>query len=210
MKKSLFLILGFATFMMSSCAKIYQTPDAIAIANKHKIIAIAPPKVSIAPNKKSTAEALKEQQKTESMNFQKEMHSWMLRRKMQNKITVEILDIETTNAKLKKSGYFDGTPLTPAEMSDLLGVDAVITSNYSLSKPMSEGGAIVLALLVGFWGNTNEATVALDIHDKETKKMIWNFNHKVGGSILSSPAQLVDNLMRNASKKMPYVKEKAY
>lgn len=207
MKKSLILILGFTAFLMSSCAKIYQAPEAVSVANRHKIIAIAPPKVSIAPNKKSTPEALQAQQKTESENFQKEMHSWLLRRKGQNKITVDVLDIETTNAKLKRAGYFEGTPMTPSEMSEVLGVDAVLTSNYGLSKPMSEGGAVALGLLFGVWGNTNEATVALDIHDKESKKMIWNYNHKVGGSVFSSPAQLVDNLMRNASRKMPYVKQ---
>jgi hypothetical protein len=206
MKKSLILFLAFTAVLMSSCAKIYQTPDAVSITSKHKLIAIAPPKVSIAPSKKSTPEGIIEQQKMESTNFQKEMHSWLLRRKMQNRISVDILDIETTNTKLKRAGYFEGTPITPAEMSELLGVDAIITSNYSLSKPMSEGGAVALGLLFGVWGNTNEATVTLDLHDKETKKMIWNFNHKVGGSVFSSPAQLVDNLMRNASKKMPYSK----
>ena len=206
MKKSLILFLCFTTLLISSCAKIYQSPDALRIAQRHKIIAITPPKVAIAPSKKSTPEGIIEQQKTESLNFQKEMHSWLLRRKMQNKITVEIQDVETTNAKLKKAGYFEGAPLTPAEISELLGVDAILTSNYSLSKPMSEGGAIAVGLIFGEWGNTNEATVTLDLHDRTTQKMIWNFNHKVGGSVFSSSSQLVDDLMRNASRNMPYSK----
>ena len=46
---------------------------------------------------------MKEQQKTESINFQKEMYSWMLQRKMQGKISQEIQEIETTNAILKQS-----------------------------------------------------------------------------------------------------------
>ena len=69
---------------------------------------------------------------------------------------------------------------------------------------MSEGGAVALALFTGVWGSTNNTTVTMEIHDKETKKLLWNYNHKVSGSIGSSPASLVDNLMRNASKKMPY------
>ncbi|MDX1479890.1 MAG: hypothetical protein R3301_19400, partial [Saprospiraceae bacterium] len=86
----------------------------------------------------------------------------------------------------------------------LLDVDGVITSNFSLSKPMSEGGAAVLGVLTGVWGSTNQTTVTLTIHDRETQKMIWNYNHKMSGSIGSSPATLVDALMRSASKKMPY------
>lgn len=204
MNKLTTILLITTTFILSSCAKIYYSPDAKARANSHKIIAIAPPKVSIAAMKKVDAEAIKEQQRTESANFQKEMYSWLLKRKMQNRMQVEILDVETTNAKLKKLGYFDENPMSPSEVCEALGVDGVITSNYSLSKPMSEGAAVALGVLVGVWGSTNNTTVTLEIHDKETKKLLWNYNHKVSGSVGSSPAQLVDNLMRHASKKMPY------
>lgn len=101
-------------------------------------------------------------------------------------------------------GHFDGKPLSPTEMADLLGVDAVVTSSYALSKPMSDGAAVALGLLVGVWGATNDTTVMLEIHDKKTDKVLWNFYHKVAGSVGSSPSRLVGGLMRNASKKMPY------
>lgn len=193
-----------AVLSLSSCAKVYYSPDAYSRANSHETIAIAPPKVTIAARKKVEAEALEQQQKLESENIQKEMQSWLLRRKMQNRTLVDVQDVETTNARLQRAGYFDGEPLTPEEMCEILGVDGIITSNYSLAKPMSEGGAIALGVLVGFWGSTNQASATLEIHDAETGKMIWSFNHKLSGSVGSTPAQLVDNLMRNASRKMPY------
>ena len=77
------------------------------------------------------------------------MYSWLLKRKMQNRIFVEIQDVETTNAKLRKAGYFDYNPMSPNEICEALGVDGVIISNYSLFKPMSEGTAVALGLLVG-------------------------------------------------------------
>lgn len=204
-KHSLTFLFALAVFfLLSSCAKIYYSPDAYALAREHQVVAIAPPKVSIAAMKKVDAEAIKEQQKTESTNFQQEMASWLLRRKMQNQIRVDIQDVETTRTLLQRAGYFEGKLLTPAEMCTLLGVDAVLTSNYALTKPMSEGGAVALGLLVGVWGATNQTTVTLEIYDGQNRKMIWNFNHKVSGSVGSSSAQLVDNLMRQASKKMPY------
>jgi hypothetical protein len=92
-------------------------------------------------------------------------------------------------------------------MCYLLGVDGILTSNYSLSKPMSEGAAIAVAVLVGVWGATNEASVTLSIHDLSTKKMIWNFDHTLSSS-LGTPAGLVDALMRKASRKMPYFSSK--
>ena len=74
------------------------------------------------------------------------MYSWMLKGKMRGKLSQEIQEIGTTNAKLKKAGYPE-TPLTTAELCDVLGVDGIITSNYSLSKPISEGAAVAVALV---------------------------------------------------------------
>lgn len=62
-------------FLLSSCAKIFYSPDAYTLAYSHKSIAIIPPTVSIAPSRKIDGEAIIEQQKTESINFQKEMYS---------------------------------------------------------------------------------------------------------------------------------------
>ncbi len=115
MKKSIFLLVVVA-FMLQSCAKIFYTPDARSLAQNQKIIAIAPPKVSIAAKKNIDGAALIEQQKTESVNFQREMYSWMLKRKMQGTISVEIQDVETTIALLTKAGVNEGKILTPDEM----------------------------------------------------------------------------------------------
>ena len=202
MKKSVFLFVVVAV-MLQSCAKIFYTPDARSLAQNQRINAIAPPKVAIAAKKNIDGAALVEQQKTESVNFQREMYSWMLKRKMQGTISVEIQDVETTIALLTKSGINGGKILTPDETCQLLGVDGIITSNYSLSKPMSEGAAIAVGVLSGTTGVTNEATVSLSIHDAGTKKMIWNYDQKLSSS-LGTPARLVDDLMRQASRKMPY------
>ena len=202
MKKSIFILVT-AALILQSCAKIFYTPDARPLAQNQKIIAIAPPKVSIAPRRNVDGAALIEQQKTESVNFQREMYSWMLKRKMQGTIFVEIQDVETTIALLTEAGVNGGKVLTPNEMCQILGVDGILTSNYSLSKPMSEGAAIALGVIAGVWGPTNEATVSLSIHDSGTNKMIWNYDHKLSSS-LSTPAKLVDALMRQASIKMPY------
>jgi hypothetical protein len=193
-----------SAIVFSSCAKIFYSPDAYTLAREQNIIAIMPPSISIAANKKIDAEAMVEQQKTESINFQKEMYSWMLKRKMQGHITQEIQEVETTNALLKKAGYPEN-PLTSAELCSVLGVDGVMSSNYALSKPMSDGAAVAVALLVGAWGATNEVTVSLSINDCMNKKLIFNYDHKYSGSLGSSPARLVDALMRQASKKMPYL-----
>ncbi len=200
--KRLSVLLIFATFF-SACAKIFYSPDAYQLAQNQRTIAIILPNVSIAANKKIDAESMKEQQKTEAVNFQLEIYSWMLKRKMQGKISQEIQEIQSTNAKLKKAGYPENG-LTTVELCELLGVDGIMTSNFGLSKPMSEGSAIAIGLLFGAWGATNEVHVSLSINDCSNKKLIWNYDHKYSAGLGSSPASLVDGLMRHASRKMPY------
>lgn len=205
MRKYTVLSLFLVALLFEGCAKIYYTPDSRSVAQSHQIIAIAPPTVAIAASKNITAEAMIEQQKTESVNFQREMYSWLLKRKMQGSISVEIQDVNITNAKLLEAGYANTQVLTPSEMCKILGVDAVMTSNYSLTKPMSQGAAVAMYVLVGFAGSTNQTGVDLAVHDYKTNKMIFDYNHKLG-STFGSAASLVDALMRQASKKLPYYK----
>jgi hypothetical protein len=195
--------ISLSLIILSSCAKIFYSSDAIPLAHAHKTIAIIPPTVSIAAGRKTDADAIKEQQKTESLNFQKEMYAWMLKRKMQGSISQEIQDVETTNSKLTKAGYPE-TPMSPSEICEVLGVDGIMGSNYALSKPMSDGAAVAVALLGGA-GATNEVRVSININDCTNKKLIWNYDHKYSGGLGSSPSKLVDALMRKASKKMPYM-----
>ncbi len=195
--------ISIALIILSSCAKIFYSADAIPLAHAQNTIAIIPPTVSIAAGRKTDADAIKEQQKTESLNFQKEMYAWMLKRKMQGGITQEIQDVETTNSKLKKAGYPE-TPMSPSEICVVLGVDGIMGSNYALSKPMSDGAAVAVALLGGA-GATNEVRVSININDCTNKKLIWNYDHKYSGGLGSSPSQLIDAIMRQASKKMPYI-----
>ena len=95
-------LLVCAFISVTSCAKIFQTPDAEYLAQIQTTVAIIPPNVSIQARMFVDAESIKEQQRTESLSIQAEMYSWLLRRKMQGKIFQEFLDIETTNARLKK------------------------------------------------------------------------------------------------------------
>jgi len=68
---------------------------------------------------------------------------------------------------------------------------------------MSEGVALALAVVFNSWNNTRETTAYLSLHDPEAG-MIWNYDWVAGGTFASSEA-LVNDLMRNASRRMPYV-----
>jgi len=189
------------SIFVSSCASIYLAPNGKSIASKHEIVAIVIPKVSIKARKKDDAEAIKESQRTSAFEFQQEIYKYLLKRKTQGKMQVNIQDVEETNAILGRSNIKN---LTTKEMCELLEVDAIMTSNFGLTKPMSTGGAIALAVLTGFGASTNEVVVTLSVKNCEDKSLLWKYDHKYSGGLGSSANRIVGALMRNASKKMPY------
>lgn len=204
-KKLLISTIAILTVMISGCAKIYTAPDAQILASNHRTLAILPPDISIAAQRNTDAEAIKEQQRTESLVVQKELQSWILRRKTQRKISAEIQDVSSTNALLAVAGYPSKT-LSPGAICQLLNVNGIIRSNFSYSKPMSELGAVAVAIFTGEGANTNEVRATLNIYDCNQQKMIWSFTDRNSGSTGSTTAILIDNLIRSATRRMPYGK----
>lgn len=201
------LILVTVIFTLTSCAKVYYSPEAYEKASRHKVISIMPPSVALSKNKKMTAEELLDMEAKESQNFQEEMQSWMLKRKMQGRFNKKIQDITTTNALLERAGYYDQR-LTTEEVCKALDVDGLIVSNFTLAKPMSTGGAIALGVLFGVSTTTNKVGASLSIKDCKSGDVIYNFDHKMSGSVGSSSESFVSRLMSLASKKMPYKEKK--
>ena len=215
--KKLFLIgtLFLIASIGYSQTSLYVNPKFEEIAKNHKSIAVIPFKtqVKLRPKqmKDMTPEKLEKLEKDESLGLQQGMQSWFLKRKKRGKLTaIEIQDPKRTNAILSKEGisYDNIENQLPEDLAKILGVDAVISGTYETNKPMSEGASVALGLLIGFWGSTNSATVNMSVHNGSDAELLWNYNKKVRGSIGSSPEDLVNILMRKASRRLAYTKMK--
>ncbi|NCF33935.1 MAG: hypothetical protein GWP50_10260 [Proteobacteria bacterium] len=92
--------------------------------------------------------------KAQALNFQRAVYTQFLERVEKDKVTVKFQDIDDTNALLRRADGFDEQGrinLTKQQISELLGVDAVISGSMTLSKPMGTGTAVVTTLLVDCW-----------------------------------------------------------
>ncbi|MFS4482287.1 hypothetical protein ACKGJY_04675 [Hyunsoonleella sp. 2307UL5-6] len=213
--KKFFLLLLFVSFVSNIQAQtsLYENPKFDSIAKSHKIIAIVPFKTQVKLRPKQMKdmddEKLNRLEKAEGEGMQTAMYSWFLKRKKRGKLqNLEVQDPKVTTALLNKKdiNYNNITDYTPQELANILGVDAVISGDFETNKPMSEGASIALGLLIGFWGSTNTAIVNMSVHDAENGTLLWNYNKKVRGSIGSSPEDLVNILMRKASRRLAYTK----
>lgn len=201
----------FLGIILGSCGpKIYKSSAFDSALAKHKTVAILPADVStrLRPNesKKITPEQLASMNEKTGFAIQDKMYSWFLRRSDKFQYTVTFQDVTRTNALLKQAGisYSDLAVKDRVELSKLLGVDAVLQNRTSLDKPMSEGAAVAVGVIFGVWGNTNSAQTTINIHDGQTGNLLWKYDYEAAGSIGSSADNLVNGLMRNASKKFPY------
>ncbi|HKJ42057.1 MAG TPA: hypothetical protein VKA27_08170 [Sunxiuqinia sp.] len=208
------LMISFFSITLYAQTHLYENPNFDEISKNHHVIAIMPFKttVSLRPKqmKNIKPEQLNRMEKSEGESVQSAMYSWFLKRQKRGKLRVQVQDISTTNALLKRHNitYENMDEKTPAEIAKVLGVDAVISGKFETSKPMSEGASVALGLLVGFWGRTNKATMNLFIHNGVDGQLLINYNKGVSGSIGSSTDDLVNILMRKASRRVSYAKDK--
>jgi len=188
----------------SSCGKVYNVPDANALAKQHQKVAILMPRVSIKAPKRSGLSDHQAIEQIESENFQREIYFWFLQQKMKNKIDVEIQDVDLTNSLLEKDYDYINNQLTPEEICTILEVDGLIRSKFSMTQ-YSQGLAIVSTIVSGVWASAHKVDVIMELYDKNIKGLIWMFKHDLDGSLRSSPSDVVSQLMYYASKKLPYL-----
>jgi len=211
-KLLLFTLIIFSSNLIFSQTNLFENPDFDEIAKDHKIIGVIPFKTSITLRPKQmkdiTPEQLERMEKSEGESIQSAMYSWFLKRKKRGTLSVNVQNTVTTNAKLKKAGvtFENYETFTPPELAKILEVDAIIMGTFDTNQPMSEGASVALGLLVGFWGATNSATINLNIYNAVDGELLVNYNKKVRGSVGSDNDDLINILMRKASRRIAYTK----
>lgn len=211
-----FTAIFFLMLLCSSCGpSIYLAQDFRTYAPAHKTVAILPASVNIGLRPKearnTSGDQMRNMQQQSALDFQSRIYAWLLRRQMQQHYTVEFQDVALTNSMLRKANLTDEDmrTLSPQDLAKMLGVDAVLTTSVRTSKPMSDGAAVALGVLVGAWGATNQANITVNIHDGAAGKLLWKYDFVASGSVGSSPESMVNALMRNASRKFPYTPAKS-
>ena len=202
-----FLLLSIEGF--SQDKQIFESPKMEEFIFSHKKVAILPFNATIGYRKLPKdfdASANKEAEFKLGYDMQSGMYTYLLRKT--SDYTVEVQDIERTNAILRKNNLIDKLAETSTEeLAKVLEVDAVIKCSYAYQKTKSEGGAIALTLLVGFGtGSVATGALTMQINDGKEGELVWRFYKQMAEDVMSSPATMMERMMKKVGRNFPYQK----
>ena len=200
--------------LLASCATVYTAPDFLVYKVDHRKVALLPFDVTINPGHKSkdvSQEELQELESKQGESFQRALYTQYLQGQQRGRYTVQFQDISETNTLLTRDTNAASTQealslLTKSELCNVLDVDAVISGEMLLTKPMGTGAAIASMFLLGLAGSTNEAHVNMSIHERDEGKLLWNYEYSLSGSMLSTPESVAKQLIAGAAGSFPYRK----
>lgn len=206
---TLFILYGLN---INSQTKLYVHPDGDNYAANTETIAILPLRVQVKLRPKQlkdfTPEQIIQMGKDEALDIQKGMQTWFLTRKKRGTLKAKVQTPLRTNALLKKAGIdmHSASDLLPSELGKILGVDCVVMGTFETSKPMSDAAGIAIAALFGSLMSTNNAVCNLDFYDTRDDELVVNYLKKISGSLGSDSQDLINILMRKATRRIPYTK----
>ena len=204
----LFALIGVHPLLAQT--RLYVHPNAETYVSNTKVIAILPFKTEILLRpkrlKQTTPEQLNEMEQDQGLNIQKSMYSWLLNKRKQDKLLVDLQSPKKTNALLKEADIdIHAThDLLASKLCEILGVEAVVSGTFESNQPISTGAAIGLSILGGS-AVTQNATLNLDITHKDDE-IVVNYLKNLKGGLSSSTDDLVNVLMRKTARRIPYTK----
>lgn len=208
------LILSSILTGFAQTREIYTNPNFPTLAKNHKILAILPFKTTLQLRPKEVEKnggpaGVAALEKREGLDVQSAVHSYFLKRKESNDITVDFQDPARTNALLERNAvtYETLSGFTPEELAKILNVDGIVSGTFESTQPMSNGAAVAMAFAVGFGGPTNTGKTTISINDGKTGELLWKYDKTLSRGFGSNTGTIITTIMRKASRQFPYDKD---
>lgn len=199
---------------LAQTREIYTNANFKTLAKNHKILAIMPIKTTLQLRPKEVEKnggpaGVAVLEKREGLDVQSAIHSYFLKRKESNDLTVDVQDVARTNALLERNAvtYETMASFTPEELAKILNVDGIVSGTFQSTQPMSNGAAIAMSALVGFGGATNTGKTVISINDGKTGELLWKYDKTLSRGFGSNTGSIITTIMRKASRQFPYDKD---
>lgn len=209
-KKNIFYVFLFIGVALSAQKNIYESDKFDVLSKKHKVLAILPFLTNLDLEETISKEDLKVREEKEGYAVQNALETYFSKRKRKKKFSVEFQNTENTNAILAQNNitYANIDIYTIKELSSILKVDGIISGNLDLNILLSNGISDEFSFFDYFLGDANFGRIGIKISDGNAGKLLWKYEKKITKKSGKNTVDLIDRMMKLASRKFPYDREK--
>ncbi|MDO6604875.1 hypothetical protein [Arenibacter palladensis] len=209
--KNILIIIFTLSFLGASAQKnIYESEKFDELSQNHSNLAIIPFLTNLELKDEISSEELKDLEEKEGYAVQDALETYFSKRKKKKKFSVEFQNIKNTNAILKQNGisYDNIDVYSVKELAQILEVDGIISGTLDLNVLLSKGVPTEFSLLDYINGDANYGRIGVKISDGITGKLLWKYEKQINKKSGKNTTDLIDLMMKLASRKFPYDRER--
>lgn len=206
----LFSLLIFTFFSVSGQKNIYESNKFDELSDNHEVLAILPFQTRLDLKSDLTKKELRALEEKEGLAVQNALETYFSKRKKKKKFTVSFQNTQNTNALLVKNDItYDNMDIyTMKELSEILGVDGIISGNLDLNILLSKGIPTNFSIIDYFLGQADYGRIGIKISDGKIGKLLWKYEKQITKKTGRNTEDLIDKMMKLAAKKFPYDRPK--
>ncbi|EAR00929.1 hypothetical protein FB2170_09166 [Maribacter sp. HTCC2170] len=195
---------------VSAQKNIYESKNFDDLSADHKVLAIIPFLTNLDLKDGISKNELKQLEEKEGHAVQNALETYFSKRKRKKKFSVEFQNTKNTNAILaqKNITYENIDVYTIKQLSEILQVDGIISGNMDLNILLSKGVPTEFSFLDYFMGDSNYGRIGIKISDGFSGKLLWKYEKKITKKSGKNTNDLIDKMMKLATRKFPYDREK--
>lgn len=199
-----------ASVSLNAQKNIYESDKFDQFSKEHKVLAILPFLTNLDLKDNISRKDLEEREKKEGYAVQNALETYFSKRKKKKKFSVEFQNTKNTNAILAQNDitYENIDVFTTKQLSEILKVDGIISGNLDINILLSKGVPDDFSFLDYFLGDANYGRIGIKISDGTSGKLLWKYEKEINKKSGKNTDDLIDRMMKLASRKFPYDREK--
>lgn len=210
MKNISIILLLLTTTITLAQKDIYESLRFDELSKNHKELAILPFFAHLDLKQTLSKEEKKVLEQKEGYAVQNALELYFLQPKKKKKFTVDFQNTKNTNAILAKNNinYENIDVYSIKELCKILNVDGIISGNTDLNILLSKGIPTEFSFVDYILGDANYGRIGIKISDGESGKLLWRYEKKINKKSGKNTQDLIDVMMKQATKKFPYDTER--
>lgn len=203
----IFLLLTTLIFAQKN---IYESPKFDQLSKNHKELAILPFFTHLDLEESISQEEKKGLEQKEGYAVQDALEIYFSKRKKKKKFSVEFQNTKNTNATLAQNNinYSNIDIYSIKDLCKILNVDGIISGNIDLNVLLSDGIPSDFSFIDYILGEADYGRIGIKISDGESSKLLWRYEKKINKKSGKNTQDLIELMMKQATKKFPYDKER--